>query len=209
MEGLDALVREHAELERRMADPALHADAAAGRTVLFATHYLEEADAFADRIVMVAGGRVVADGPTEQLRATATGRTVSADLPPEGAAGALEVLRGIPDVVEASLQGSRVTVRGGDADEVALLLLRDLRARVGLVAARLLLELLEPDDVLGLPWSRMVHAMVEHLPELPPVEVVQLCGVAPGSGADASAVDVVVRAARRAQRAPGTRTASA
>src|SRR5690606_24956489 len=39
-------------------------DARAGRTVVFATHYLEEADAFAQRIVMMASGRVVADGTT-------------------------------------------------------------------------------------------------------------------------------------------------
>ena len=41
---------------------AIRADAQAGRTVLFATHYLEEADAYADRIVLVRQGRVVADG---------------------------------------------------------------------------------------------------------------------------------------------------
>ncbi len=39
-------------------------EASRGRTVVFATHYLEEADDFADRIVLVADGRVVADGPT-------------------------------------------------------------------------------------------------------------------------------------------------
>ena len=33
-----------------------------GRTVVFATHYLEEADPFADRIVLMAAGRIVADG---------------------------------------------------------------------------------------------------------------------------------------------------
>ena len=41
---------------------AIRADAERGRTVLFATHYLEEADAYADRIVLVSRGRVVADG---------------------------------------------------------------------------------------------------------------------------------------------------
>ena len=37
--------------------------AARGKTILFATHYLEEADAYADRAVLMAHGRVVADGP--------------------------------------------------------------------------------------------------------------------------------------------------
>ena len=60
----------------------MHADASAGRTVVFATHYLEEADAFADRIVLIAGGRIVADGTTAEIRSRASGRTVSATLPP-------------------------------------------------------------------------------------------------------------------------------
>ena len=65
-------------------------EAARGRTVVFATHYLEEADDFADRIVLVADGRVVADGPTAEIRATATGRVVSAVVPdPEAPPGGL------------------------------------------------------------------------------------------------------------------------
>ena len=43
--------------------------AARGKTVIFATHYLEEADAYADRVVLMAHGRVVADGPTSEIRA--------------------------------------------------------------------------------------------------------------------------------------------
>ncbi|WP_298442332.1 ABC transporter ATP-binding protein, partial [Gordonia sp. (in: high G+C Gram-positive bacteria)] len=63
---------------RRAFWATMRADAGAGRTVVFATHYLEEADAFADRIVMIAGGRVVADGSTAQIRARAGRRVVSA-----------------------------------------------------------------------------------------------------------------------------------
>ena len=40
--------------------------ASRGKTVLFATHYLEEADDFADRVVLMAHGRIVADGPTDR-----------------------------------------------------------------------------------------------------------------------------------------------
>jgi len=43
--------------------------AAGGTTVLFATHYLEEADVNADRIVVLMGGRVVADGSPTQIKA--------------------------------------------------------------------------------------------------------------------------------------------
>lgn len=104
----------------------MHADAVAGRTVVFATHYLEEADAFAGRIVMIAGGSIVADGPTEQIRAQATGRTVSADLPPAGAAQVLAQLRSRPHVIEATTRGQRVTVTTRDSDAAARELLGEL-----------------------------------------------------------------------------------
>ena len=53
---------------------AIREDAARGRTVLFATHYLEEADAYADRIVLVRHGRIVADGTAAEIKALASGR---------------------------------------------------------------------------------------------------------------------------------------
>src|SRR4051794_6892406 len=60
---------------------AIRSDAARGRTTVFATHYLEEADAYADRIVLVRHGRVVADGTAAEIKAMASGRTVRATLP--------------------------------------------------------------------------------------------------------------------------------
>ena len=47
-----------------------------GRTVLFATHYLDEADTHADRVVLMARGRIVADGSPAQIRADAGGGTL-------------------------------------------------------------------------------------------------------------------------------------
>jgi ABC-type sulfate/molybdate transport systems ATPase subunit len=47
---------------------ALGAKADAGTTVLFATHYLEEAHDFADRIVVISAGRLVADGDASAQR---------------------------------------------------------------------------------------------------------------------------------------------
>ena len=113
---------------RRAFWATMHADADAGRTVIFATHYLEEADAFAERIVMVAGGRVVADGSAEQIRSRASGRTVSADLPGDPA-DVVRRLRAIDDVADVQVQGDRVTVAAGDSDAIAWLLLSDLGAR--------------------------------------------------------------------------------
>ncbi|MDN5768376.1 MAG: ABC transporter ATP-binding protein [Humibacillus sp.] len=104
----------------------MHADASAGRTVIFATHYLEEADMFADRIVLVAGGRVVADGTTAEVRGRASGRTVSANLPRRSAAEAITTLRGAPGVQSVDERGERVVVTATDSDAVARMLLNDL-----------------------------------------------------------------------------------
>jgi ABC-2 type transport system ATP-binding protein len=71
--------------------------AAGGKTVVFATHYLEEADAYADRIILMAHGRVVADGPATEIKATVGLRTIRATLP--GAdVDALAQLRGVTNV---------------------------------------------------------------------------------------------------------------
>jgi ABC-2 type transport system ATP-binding protein len=54
----------------------VRAAAAAGRTVLFATHYLAEAEEYADRVVVIAGGVVVADGTAAELTSRIGTRTV-------------------------------------------------------------------------------------------------------------------------------------
>ena len=73
---------------------AIRQDAERGRTVLFATHYLEEADAYADRIVLVRRGRIVADGTASQIKAMTAGRTLRATM--SGATP--EALRVVPGV---------------------------------------------------------------------------------------------------------------
>jgi len=60
---------------------SIRAVAAEGKTVIFATHYLEEADAYADRIVLMARGRIVADGPATEIKAKVGGRTIRATIP--------------------------------------------------------------------------------------------------------------------------------
>jgi ABC-2 type transport system ATP-binding protein len=61
---------------RRSFWASMRAYAAGGRTILFATHYLEEADENADRIIVMARGRIVADGTAEEIKAAAGGRTI-------------------------------------------------------------------------------------------------------------------------------------
>jgi ABC-2 type transport system ATP-binding protein len=83
-----------------------------GRTVLFATHYLEEADAYADRAVLMAGGRVVADGPTTALKSMVGLRTITATVPAADA-GALAAL---PGVAGAERHGDAVILSCPDSD---------------------------------------------------------------------------------------------
>jgi len=111
---------------RRAFWATMHADADAGRTVVFATHYLEEADSFARRIVLMADGRVIADGSVEEVRARATGRTVTSDPVDEVA---LQRLRAHPDVVAVQVDVDRLVVRSSDSDAVARLLLVELGGR--------------------------------------------------------------------------------
>jgi ABC-2 type transport system ATP-binding protein len=86
--------------------------ASRGRTILFATHYLEEADANADRAVLMAAGRVVADGPTTEIRAMVGGRTIRATLPD----AELSELAALPGVTHAERHGEAVTLSCADSD---------------------------------------------------------------------------------------------
>jgi ABC-2 type transport system ATP-binding protein len=91
---------------------AMRAYAAGGKTILFATHYLEEADDFADRVIVVANGKVIADGPGAEIKKVVGGRTVSFDL--DGASGA--DLDRLPGVTSVELRGERATLRSDDSD---------------------------------------------------------------------------------------------
>jgi ABC-2 type transport system ATP-binding protein len=111
---------------------AIRSDAGRGRTVLFATHYLDEADAYADRVVLVRRGRVVADGTSAQIKAMASGRTVRASWP-----GAdLELLRSLPGSDTIEQRGDTVIVHATDSDSVARYLLTSTDARDVEITAR-------------------------------------------------------------------------
>jgi ABC-2 type transport system ATP-binding protein len=86
--------------------------AARGRTVLFATHYLDEADAYADRAIMLARGRVIADGPTTGIKSLVGSRKIRATLPGISVAE-LSIL---PGVGAADRRGDSVTLTSSDSD---------------------------------------------------------------------------------------------
>ena len=104
---------------------AIRKDAEQGRTVLFATHYLEEADAYADRIVLLRQGEIVADGTAAEIKAMAVGRTVRATL-----AGATEaMLAEIPGADSVEVRGETVLIHASDSDAAARFLLTQTAAK--------------------------------------------------------------------------------
>jgi ABC-2 type transport system ATP-binding protein len=99
--------------------------AAGGTTILLTTHYLEEAHELADRVIILAGGRIVADATPAELRAQAGGLTVRYPLPAGTSADSLPAeLAGYLDA------GSRVVVaRSDEAPAVLQALLSWTRER--------------------------------------------------------------------------------
>ena len=102
--------------------------AAAGTTVLLTTQYLEEADVLADRIVVLDGGRVVADGTPDALRRAVGGEVVQVH---DSAGAVTDVLStdgsaaDVARVLGALPPAARVTVRRPSMDEVFLHLTGD------------------------------------------------------------------------------------
>ncbi|MGW7490462.1 ABC transporter ATP-binding protein [Streptomyces sp. NPDC054786] len=105
---------------------SMRAYARRGNTLVFSTHYLEEADEHADRIVVIDGGRVVADGSGEAIKRRAGGSLVSFDL----AGAATEPLPGLPGVSAVEVRGDRALLRTTDSDATVVAL-----AGLGLVRA--------------------------------------------------------------------------
>jgi ABC-2 type transport system ATP-binding protein len=83
-----------------------------GTTVLFATHYLEEADANATRIIVVSHGRVLADGTPAEIKGYTSIRTIRFTMPEPDPS----VLLKLPGVMDVSANGDAVAVRSADAD---------------------------------------------------------------------------------------------
>lgn len=101
-----------------------------GHTVLFSTHYVEEADESADRVVVIAGGRIVADGTPAAVRRASAAQTVAIACPYDGTAG----LARLPGVTAVEVRADRAYLTTTDPDAVVLALverglLRDVEVR--------------------------------------------------------------------------------
>ncbi|MFJ2630944.1 ATP-binding cassette domain-containing protein [Streptomyces sp. NPDC087422] len=136
---------------RRVFWRSMRGYAARGNTVLFSTHYLEEADEHADRILVIDQGRTVADGTGEQIKQAVGGTLVSFDLAGSGSAG----LRTLPGVTAVEIRGDRALLRTSDSDAtVVALAASDRVRRLEVVPASLedaFLTLTAPHPATGTP----------------------------------------------------------
>ncbi|MGW0520340.1 ABC transporter ATP-binding protein [Crossiella sp. NPDC003009] len=90
----------------------LRAFAARGRTVLFSSHYLEEVQENADRVVVISAGRTLADATPAELRRQVGGTTVSLD--PRGL-NPVQLHR-LPGVLSVAMRGGRAHLSCADSD---------------------------------------------------------------------------------------------
>ncbi|MFG1703366.1 ABC transporter ATP-binding protein [Nonomuraea sp. M3C6] len=91
---------------------SMHDYAAGGRTVLFATHYLEEADEHSDRVIVIAKGKLAADGTAAEIKAGVGGQSVSFAIGDQPAAG-LDLL---PGVTAVEVLAGTATLHTSDVD---------------------------------------------------------------------------------------------
>jgi ABC-2 type transport system ATP-binding protein len=89
-----------------------------GRTVLLTTHYLEEADALADRVVVINQGQVIASGTPAEIKAHTAGRRIRCvtRLTPEAVAS-------LPGVTDVQRHGAALEILALRAEPVVLALL--------------------------------------------------------------------------------------
>lgn len=116
--GMDATAR------REFWD-VMRTQAERGRTIVFATHYLTEAQDFAERTVIIKDGSVIKDAPTDELRRMNRSFHLTVDVDPGAGPRLVEQLRAAPEAGawKISTEGGRIVVDGDDTDPAARILL--------------------------------------------------------------------------------------
>ncbi|PXA76893.1 ABC transporter ATP-binding protein [Auritidibacter ignavus] len=107
-----------------------------GKTVLFATHHLAEAEKFADRVIFIQDGRIIADGTVTEVQELAAGREISATIP----TGDHEQIATLPGVIEASWRHNRVTLLSARSDDTLRALVQRVPSAESIEVAGLSLE---------------------------------------------------------------------
>ncbi len=104
---------------RQMFWANMHAEVAEGHTLLFATHYLEEADQAADRILVVNKGRLLADGTPAEIKERAGAKRISFRLGQVDEA----FLLGLPALVNLEIRRDQIHIQSADSDRTLYALL--------------------------------------------------------------------------------------
>jgi ABC-2 type transport system ATP-binding protein len=92
-----------------------------GKTILLTTHYLQEADALADRVIVIHQGQIIAEGTPAEIKAQTSGKKIRcvSQLP-------IEVVRALPGVLEVKVDREAIEIKAKNAEIVVHeLLLRD------------------------------------------------------------------------------------
>ena len=92
-----------------------------GKTILLTTHYLQEADALADRVVVINQGQIIAEGTPAEIKAQTSGKKIRcvSQLP-------IDVVRSFPGVVDVKADREAIEINAKDAETVVReLLLHD------------------------------------------------------------------------------------
>ena len=110
---------------RRSFWAAIRERAAGNKAVLFATHYLQEAADFADRIVIINRGRIIASGSVDDVRALGEGTVVTATWPGLSGVGPLDeaLAEARASLQDVAVRGEHVEIRTTAPDDVARILL--------------------------------------------------------------------------------------
>jgi ABC-2 type transport system ATP-binding protein len=144
---------------RRLFWANMKAEAAEGRTVLFATHYLEEADQAADRILVINRGRLLADGTPDEIKERAGARRLAFRLP---AADEAFLLR-LPGLVSLEVRGDFVQLQVTDSDAALYAVLdagyrpREIEvASLGLEQAFIAITSQDDADAADVPAKEMI-----------------------------------------------------
>lgn len=93
----------------------VRAMAGRGRTIVLTTHYLDEADSVADRIVVINNGKLIADGTPSEIKAETTGRVISFIA---GESVTTERLLAIPGVTDIQWSGRKVKLSSSNTDQL-------------------------------------------------------------------------------------------
>ncbi|HEX3373505.1 MAG TPA: ABC transporter ATP-binding protein [Edaphobacter sp.] len=108
---------------------------AQGKTVLLTTHYLEEADALAHRIIVINKGRIIGEGTPTEIKGATGGRTIRCQTRLSE-----EFLLTLPTVTNVMLNRGRVTMTASDAESVVRAMLLSDETLSGLEIAGPALE---------------------------------------------------------------------